>query len=117
MSLFVYLKNHLSIYDVVSDFVALKRAGGYFKGTCPFHTETDASFTISPDKQIFYCFGCKAGGDVIAFISKIENISQFEAAQYLVEQYRVKVPEDIIQDVRKLQLRFFTTEKNTFYYL
>lgn len=100
MSLFVYLKDHLPILDVISDFVSVKPAGHYWKGPCPFHAEKDASFTVSPDKQIFYCFGCHASGDVIGFISKTENLTQREAAQYLIERYSVTVPQHLMQSAQ-----------------
>lgn len=97
MSLFVYVKDHLPILDVISEFVQLKPAGHYWKGPCPFHAEKDASFTVSPDKQIFYCFGCHASGDVIGFMSKVENMTQMEAAQHLVDRYSINVPEKLLQ--------------------
>ncbi len=95
MNLFDFVKSNLSIVDVVSEYVTLRPAGSYLKGKCPFHSEKDASFTVSPDKQIFYCFGCHAGGDVISFIAKIENLSQMEAATFLIEKYNLDVPTDI----------------------
>lgn len=95
MSLFVYLKAQLPIVDVISQFVNIKPAGNYWKGPCPFHAEKDASFTVSPDKQIFYCFGCHASGDVISFIAKVENLTQIEAAQHLVERFNVQVPQNL----------------------
>ncbi len=95
MSLFNFLKTRLSILEIVQEYCQLKQAGHYFKGTCPFHNETDASFTVSPDKGIFYCFGCQAGGDVIAFIAKKENLSQHEAAQHLIDRYSIEVPEEL----------------------
>ncbi|MBT3903910.1 hypothetical protein HOF26_03740, partial [bacterium] len=58
MNLFSYVKSQLSILDVVKEYAALKRAGTYWKGTCPFHNERTASFTVSPHRDIFYCFGC-----------------------------------------------------------
>ena len=97
MDLFSFVKTSLSIRDVISEYVQLKQMGSYLKGSCPFHAEKDASFTVSPDKQIFYCFGCQATGDVIGFIAKIENLSQLESAQHLVERYGLDVPEDINQ--------------------
>lgn len=100
MSLFVYIKDHLPILDVISEFVQVKPAGHYWKGSCPFHAEKDASFTVSPDKQIFYCFGCHASGDVIGFMSKIENMTQREAAQHLIERYNVNVPQQLMQSVQ-----------------
>lgn len=95
MPLFNYLKNNLSILDVISEYVQLKPAGNYWKGSCPFHFEKDASFTVSPDKQIFYCFGCHAKGDVISFIAKKENLSQVEAAKYIIEKHQLELPAEI----------------------
>lgn len=104
MNLFSFIKQHISILDVVNEYVTLKRAGGYHKGTCPFHHEKTASFTVSPDKQIFYCFGCHLSGDVISFIAKIENCSQKDAAQLLAEKYSLELPNN---------LSFEHTEKHT----
>jgi len=73
MNIFSFIKERVAILDVVNEYVTLKRAGGYHKGTCPFHHEKTASFTVSPDKHIFYCFGCHLSGDVISFIARIEN--------------------------------------------
>lgn len=95
MSLFNFIKTQIPIIDVINEYVVMKPAGGYLKGPCPFHAEKDASFTISPEKSIFYCFGCHASGDVIAFIAKIENLNQFEAAVYLTEKFNIEIPEHI----------------------
>jgi len=99
MSLFNFIKSNLSIVDVVSEHVHLKQAGGYWKGPCPFHSEKDASFTVSPDKQIFYCFGCHATGDVISFVAKIENLSQIESVHHIIDRYKVNVPQDLLKKV------------------
>lgn len=96
MNLFSFIKSRLSITDVVQEFVTIKKAGIYWKGQCPFHTEKTASFTISPHKEIFYCFGCHTGGDVITFISKIENCSAIDAAKLLIDRYKIAIPESII---------------------
>ncbi|HLJ30835.1 MAG TPA: DNA primase [Candidatus Babeliales bacterium] len=95
MNLFSFIKARIPILDVVNEYVTLKRAGGYHKGTCPFHHEKTASFTVSPDKEIFYCFGCHISGDVISFIAKIENCSQKDAAKLLAEKYNVELPKNI----------------------
>ncbi|MGB8367592.1 MAG: CHC2 zinc finger domain-containing protein, partial [Candidatus Babeliales bacterium] len=79
MNIFTYIKQHVSILDVVREYTTLKPAGLYWKGCCPFHNEKTASFTVSPHKEIFYCFGCHVGGDVISFIAKIEQCSQLDA--------------------------------------
>ncbi len=95
MPLFNYLKNNISILDLISEYVPLKVAGNYWKGPCPFHYEKEASFTVSPDKQIFYCFGCHAKGDIVSFIAQKENLSQIEAAKYLIEKYGIDLPSEI----------------------
>jgi DNA primase len=97
MSLFNYIKSHLSIVDIVTEHVNLRPVGSYMKGPCPFHAERDASFTVSPSRQIFYCFGCQASGDVIAFMAKIENFSQIESAHYLIDRYKLSVPQELLQ--------------------
>ena len=97
MDLFLFIKNALPIVDVVSGYASLRPSGHYLKSSCPFHKETDASFTVSPDKQIFYCFGCHATGDVIAFMARVENVSQIEAARLLIERYNLTVPEAVLQ--------------------
>jgi DNA primase len=94
MSIFSFIKQKLSILDVVSEYITLKKAGHYYKGCCPFHHEKTASFTVSPHKEICYCFGCHVGGDVIAFISRIENCTQIEAAKLLAEKYQLELPEE-----------------------
>jgi len=98
MSLFAYLKENLSIADVVAEFVPIRPAGSYLKGSCPFHSEKDASFTVSPDKQIFYCFGCHSSGDVIGFIAKMENLTQLESAHYLINRYNLNIPAPILKE-------------------
>lgn len=92
MNLFSYLKTRVTILDVVSEYATLKKAGLYYKGQCPFHSEKTASFTVSPHKEIFYCFGCHVGGDVIAFIAKIEQCSQTDAAKHLIDRYNIELP-------------------------
>ena len=93
MTLFDWIKQQVSIVDVVGQYVRLVRLGNYFKASCMFHSETDASFTVSPDKGIFYCFGCHATGDAIAFIAKVEHVGQAEAAQMIVERLGLTIPD------------------------
>ncbi len=97
MNLFNFIKGRVSIVDVVSEYATLKKAGLYLKGVCPFHHEKTPSFTVSPHKEIFYCFGCHSGGDVIAFIAKAEQCTQLEAAQHLVERYQLSLPEELLK--------------------
>lgn len=97
MNLFNFIKGRVSIVDVVSEYATLKKAGLYLKGACPFHHEKTPSFTVSPHKEIFYCFGCHSGGDVIAFIAKAEQCTQLEAAQHLTERYQLTLPEELLK--------------------
>jgi len=98
MSIFNFVKTNISIFEVVSQYASLKKAGIYWKGRCPFHHEKTASFTISPHKEIFYCFGCHVGGDVITFIGKMENCSPIEAAKIIAERYNINLPASISPD-------------------
>ena len=82
------------IVDVVSGYVALQRKGGNLFGLCPFHNEKTPSFSVSPDKQIYHCFGCKKGGGVINFIMEIENLTFPEAVRFLAKRANLPVPEN-----------------------
>lgn len=82
------------IVDVVSGYVALQRKGGNLFGLCPFHNEKTPSFSVSPDKQIYHCFGCKKGGGVINFIMEVENLTFPEAVRFLAKRANLPVPED-----------------------
>ena len=82
------------IVDVVSSYVALTKKGGNYFGLCPFHNEKTGSFSVSPDKQIYHCFGCKHGGGVISFIMEIENLSFPDAVHFLAKRANMEVPED-----------------------
>ena len=86
------IRNANDIVDVISQYVVLKRSGRNFFGLCPFHKEKSPSFSVSPDKQIFHCFGCHVGGDVFRFISKIEGIGFKEAVEELAEKAGVELP-------------------------
>jgi DNA primase len=84
-----------SIEDVVGDYVKLtKRSGANLFGLCPFHSEKTPSFSVSPDKQIYHCFGCGKGGGVINFIMEIENLSFPDAVQFLANRAGMAVPEE-----------------------
>lgn len=80
------------IVDIISQYVHLKRSGRNFFGLCPFHNEKSPSFSVSPDKQIFHCFGCGVGGNAFTFISKIEGINFVEAVQTLAERANIQLP-------------------------
>ena len=80
------------IVDIISQYVHLKRSGRNFFGLCPFHNEKSPSFSVSPDKQIFHCFGCGVGGNVFTFLTKIEGINFVEAVQMLAERSNIQLP-------------------------
>ena len=81
------------IVDIVSQYVQLKKSGANYFGLCPFHNEKTGSFSVSPDKQIFHCFGCGAGGGVITFVMKAEGLSFPDAVRYLADRAGMQVPE------------------------
>ena len=80
------------IVDVISQYVRLKRSGRNYFGLCPFHNEKSPSFSVSPEKQIFHCFGCGVGGNVFTFLTKIEGINFVEAVQLLAERANTQLP-------------------------
>ena len=86
------IKNAADIVDMVSEVVHLKKAGKNFVGLCPFHAEKTPSFTVSPEKQIFYCFGCGAGGNIFSFLMKNDGLAFPEAARSLARRYGIEVP-------------------------
>jgi len=87
------IKNAADIVDIVSELVALKKAGQNHIGLCPFHSEKTPSFTVSPTKQIFHCFGCGAGGNVFRFLMKHQGLSFPEAVRTLAGRYGIDLPE------------------------
>lgn len=82
------------IVDVVGSYVALQQKGSNLFGLCPFHNEKTPSFSVSPSKQIYHCFGCKKGGGVINFIMEIENLSYIDAVRFLAKRVNLEVPDD-----------------------
>lgn len=94
------------IVDVVSQYVTLKRSGRNFLGLCPFHKEKTPSFSVSPDKQIFHCFGCGVGGNVIHFVSKIENLNFKESLEMLADKAGIILPTiDSGEDSKRQELK------------
>ena len=82
----------VDIVEVISQYVPLKQTGKNLRGSCPFHTDKTPSFTVSPDKQIFYCFGCRAGGNVFNFLMRYERLSYPEAVRVLADRAGIHVP-------------------------
>ena len=97
------IKSANDIVDVISQYVTLKRSGRNFFGLCPFHREKSPSFSVSPDKQIFHCFGCGVGGTVIHFVSKIENLDFKETLEVLADRAGITLPTytDTYDDARQ----------------
>lgn len=87
------LRSRANIVDVIGNYVSLKKKGANYFGLCPFHGEKTPSFSVAPGKQIFYCFGCGKGGDVLKFLMEYENISFQEAVQRLASELNVPLPE------------------------
>ncbi|MGE0156263.1 MAG: CHC2 zinc finger domain-containing protein, partial [Geobacter sp.] len=83
----------VSIVDVIGEYVSLKRSGSNFTGLCPFHGEKTPSFNVNPAREIFHCFGCGAGGDVFAFIMRLEGISFPDAVRKLAQRAGVVIEE------------------------
>ena len=81
------------IVDIISGYVNLKKKGGNYFGLCPFHNEKSASFSVSPGKQMYYCFGCGAGGNVFTFIMNYENYTFAEAIKLLADRAGIALPE------------------------
>ena len=81
------------VEDVISSYVPLKKAGKNLKGLCPFHTEKTPSFVVYSDTQSFYCFGCGAGGDVISFIMRQENLDYVSAVEFLAKRVGITLPD------------------------
>ena len=88
------IKERNPIEDVVSRYVSLKRAGKDLSCPCPFHSERTPSFYVIPSKQMFYCFGCGAGGDVVSFLMRIENLEYPDALRQLAERAGISIPDD-----------------------
>ena len=83
-----------NIVDVISGYVHLQKKGSNYFGLCPFHNEKSPSFSVSASKQMYYCFGCGAGGNVITFLMEYENYSFPEAVKALAERAGVALPEE-----------------------
>ena len=105
------LKYRSDIEQVVGSYVNLRRRGRTLSGLCPFHSEKSPSFTVYPENQSFYCFGCGAGGDVISFIRRIENLDYMEAVRLLAQRAGMQVPEEAGDD-RSSRLRKRILELN-----
>ena len=107
------IKSKNDILDIVSQYVTLKRTGRNYMGLCPFHKEKSGSFCVSPDKQIFHCFGCGVGWNVFHFISKIENLNFKESVEFLASRAGIELPtSNNLEDDRLSRLKSRVYEVN-----
>lgn len=107
------IRTRADIESTISSYVNLKRAGRISKGLCPFHGEKTASFTVYPDTQSYYCFGCGNGGDVITFIKNIENLDYIDAVRFLADRVGIDMPDENNYDntMNKRRLRILEANR------
>ena len=117
------VRSRSDIVDVLSRYVKLQRRGSSYLGLCPFHNEKTPSFSVSPDKQIYHCFGCGAGGNVITFLMEYENYSFQEALGILAQRAGISLPKEEMSkearaqaDLRASLLEINKLAANYFYY-
>ncbi len=97
--------NTSNIVDIISESVILKRSGRNFFGLCPFHSEKTPSFSVNPDKQIFHCFGCSAGGNSLSFVMKYQGISFPEAARMVARRYNILLETHSMDPVKRKEIQ------------
>ncbi|WP_088011007.1 DNA primase [Gottfriedia acidiceleris] len=97
------VRQSVDIVDVVSEYVPLKKQGRNYFGLCPFHGESTPSFSVSPEKQIFHCFGCGAGGNAISFIMQLEGLNFQESVHQLAKKTNITLPSDTVDTVKNPQ--------------
>lgn len=107
------LRSRADIETIISSYVNIKRAGRISKGLCPFHGEKTPSFTVYPDTQSYYCFGCGNGGDVVTFIKNIENLDYIDAVKFLADRVGMDMPEENSYDstLNKKRLRMLEANR------
>ncbi len=113
------LKARCSLAEIAANYITLKRSGKNLVGLCPFHHEKSPSFNIYPEDGFFYCFGCGAGGDVITFVRKVENLDFMESVRFLAQRAGMQVPEEQADDsMAKLRTKILQINRETarFYY-
>lgn len=107
------IKLRNDIADVISSYVSLKRRGRNLVGLCPFHAEKTPSFNVYPQSSSFYCFGCGAGGDIITFVEKMENLDYIESVKFLAQKAGLSMPENSKKDeqLSSIKTRIFETNR------
>jgi len=86
------IRRRADIVSLIGEYVTLRKAGKNFLGLCPFHREKTPSFTVSPEKQMFYCFGCSEEGDAVSFLMKLNQLTFPEAVRHLAGKAGVVIP-------------------------
>ncbi|MBC7320661.1 DNA primase [bacterium] len=116
MSISQRIKERIDIVDFISSYVKLTRSGKNYIGLCPFHNDHNPSFTVSPEKQLFYCFGCKEGGDVIKFLMKIEHLSYREALVQLGRRVGIEIDDTSDESSRGIRELYKVNDLVTRYF-
>ena len=110
------IKDNSDIVDIIGEYVDLKKAGSSYKGLCPFHNEKTPSFTVDKKKQLFHCFGCGAGGDVVSFIMQKEGLSYPESLKYLGEKAGINIVYNENPVVNERRYKLFEINKEIMMY-
>lgn len=116
------VRSRNDIVDVIGQYVRLEKRGSTYFGLCPFHNEKTGSFSVTPGKQMYYCFGCHAGGSVFTFLQQYENMSFVESVQFLADRAGINLPkaeltrEDRIRADKKSRLMEVTKDAATYFY-
>ena len=95
------VRDAADIVQIVSDYVPLKRAGSRLKGLCPFHQEKTPSFSVDPNNQLFYCFGCGTGGDLFKFVMLYDKLEFPEAVEMLAQRFGIPLPKPDAREARE----------------
>lgn len=110
------IKENSDIVDIIGEYVDLKKAGSSYKGLCPFHNEKTPSFTVDKKKQLFHCFGCGAGGDVVSFIMQKEGLSYPESLKYLAHKAGINIVFTENPEVNQKKVRLYEINKEIMMY-
>src|SRR5947209_17589979 len=90
------IKDAVNLIEVVGEHVVLRKSGSNYTGLCPFHSERTPSFSVSEQKQVYHCYGCKAGGDVVSFVMQMHGMGFADAVQELADRAKIPVPAGVL---------------------